>query len=293
MFLVPARARPHSFFFSFLQVGAVETRFRRKCMTVLLALCPLVVEVLLDSDDPASRPTSDTEGTRTWVWRRLKDSGRDGVSEAVRVFESSVSLGAVAVDNSAAVIVGSRRGKAPEIGSGGRAAAAAASSHRMALDDHHHDAEKMEWDQIATSADCYNFARETGIITAGELFLGQQTVDGSSSGGNSSGKESSERRGKGRASGKKRKAGSIGEGSAAAAGADDEDDVAQDATTRPQVLRSLAGVMERFGAFLEAFPFQTLVGQGEAVGDIGIARKGGDRNLSGHSSSDRHVYSLS
>ncbi|CAM9966185.1 unnamed protein product, partial [Laminaria digitata] len=61
----------------------METRFRRKCMTVLLALCPLVV------GDPGYLPP-DNEGARAWVWRRMRKSGRGGgVTEAVRVFEST------------------------------------------------------------------------------------------------------------------------------------------------------------------------------------------------------------
>lgn len=51
-------------------------------MTVLLALCPLIV------GDPGYLP-ADNEGARVWVWRRMMKSGRGGVTEAVRVFEST------------------------------------------------------------------------------------------------------------------------------------------------------------------------------------------------------------
>ena len=51
-------------------------------MTVLLALCPLIV------GDPGYLP-ADNEGARVWVWRRMRKSGRGRVTEAVRVFEST------------------------------------------------------------------------------------------------------------------------------------------------------------------------------------------------------------
>lgn len=50
-------------------------------MAVLQALSPLIV----DFDGLGQH--SDEEGARLWVWRRLQQSGRSGVSEAVRVFE--------------------------------------------------------------------------------------------------------------------------------------------------------------------------------------------------------------
>lgn len=261
---------PHILF----QVGAVETRFRRKCVTVLLALCPLVVEESCDSDDPNAPPPSDNEGTRTWVWLRLKESGRGGVSEAVRVFESSVSQCRSAF-SSAADDVDGGGGSAAGVG-GGEPPAAGAAAGGVEGDDQRHDAEKSEWDQIATSADCYNFARETGVITAGELFLEKTAGDGNSGGGSGNGGS----HGKKRASSKKRKASSTAE-----AGDDAESETR---ATRPQVLRSLAGVMERFGAFLEDFTFQSLVGEeGEAIRKAGIAQDGGGRRLADNSISGR------
>lgn len=52
-------------------------------MAVLLALCPLIIGT------PGDDLPSDEEGTRIWVWRRLRASGRGGVTDAVRVFEAN------------------------------------------------------------------------------------------------------------------------------------------------------------------------------------------------------------
>lgn len=239
-------------------------------MTVLLALCPLVVEASSDSDDPNAPPPSDNEGTRTWVWLRLKESGRGGVSEAVRVFESSVSQGLAACSSAAGVIDGAAASV-----EGGDPQATEIAACGAGADEQRYDAKKSEWDQIATSADCYNFARETGIITAGELFLGKTVGDGNIGGGSGS-------QGEKRASTKKRKASpTVGAG-------DDMETTTR--TTRPQVLRSIAGVMEGFGAFLEDFSFQTLVGEeGEeqAFRDAGISQEGGGRRLVSTNSSGR------
>ncbi|CAM9272339.1 unnamed protein product [Hapterophycus canaliculatus] len=266
-------------------------KFRRKCMTVLLALCPLVVEASFDSDDPNASPPSDNEGTRTWVWLRLKESGRGGVSEAVRVFESSVSQGR-AIFSSPACVTDGGSSSAASVG-GGDPAAAEAAERGVGGDEQRHDAEKSEWDQIATSADCYNFVRETGIITAGELFLGKTVGDGNSSGGSGSGGGE----GQDRASSKKRKVSYTGGGKASAAaagGGGGESDAGDDmqattTTTRPHVLRSLARVMERFGAFLEDFSFQTLVGEEgveAAFRDVEIKREGGGSSSSSNNSSN-------
>ena len=203
-------------------------------MTVLLALCPLVVET---ADNLRDRP-SDSDGARAWVWRRLDGSGRGGVAEAVRVFEG-----------------GARRSRASSASAaGGGGGAERREKHAAAVDD-----EKDEWDRVATSADCYNFVRETGIITAGELFLG--AAPPSDNGGDGS-------QAKGRASGKKRKAASVSldggdDATTAAAAAGPVDEARTFPAAQPRVLRSLAGVVERFGMFLEGFPFQSLVGEGE------------------------------
>eukprot|EP00752_Nemacystus_decipiens_P003549 g3275.t1 len=229
------------------QVGAVETRFRRKCMTVLLALCPLVVEI---TDNLRDRP-SDSDGARAWVWRRLEESGRGGVTDAVRVFEGGPAYS------------GSFASLARAAGGGGR------SGGGEGQEKHGHDDEKDEWDRVATSADCYTFVRETGIITAGELFLGAAppAVNGSGGGGGGS-------QGKDRASGKKREAPSVssndGGDAAATSGRGGRGDEARASpAAQPRVLRSLAVVMERFGMFLEDFPARSIVGEGEKDEDSG------------------------
>lgn len=223
----------------------METRFRRKCMTVILALCPLVVEA---ADDLDTRP-SDNDGARTWVWRHLEKSGRGGVAEAVRVFESSAARSQAVPGGSGSDGFGSAntiRGDHPP--------GAGRNGHEQ------HGGDKREWNRIATSADCYNFARETKIITAGELFLGSASAKSGSSNSTNS------RQGTGRASGEKRKASSSARGgSAAERDGDASGEETKTSPTQPCVLRSLARVVERFGKFLEDFPFQSLVGEEEDV----------------------------
>eukprot|EP00903_Cladosiphon_okamuranus_P011333 g10683.t1 len=235
------------------QVGAVETRFRRKCMTVLLALCPLVVET---TDNLRDRP-SDNDGARAWVWRRLEESGRGGVTDAVRVFEGAASRS---------------RASAGGVGGGDEKRQA-----KLTRDD-----EKDGWDRVATSADCYNFVRETGIMTADELFLGAAPSGGGGGGGGGS-------QGKGRALGKKRKASSVSsdgrDGGPDGVGGGEESGTSSAA--EPRVLRSLASVVERFGVFLEYFPFQSLVGEG-GKGRAGDAQAGGgQRPASSSNNNDR------
>lgn len=237
----------------------METRFRRKCMTVLLALCPLVVEA---ADDLDARP-SDNDGARTWVWRHLEKSGRGGVAEAVRVFESSAAR--------------TQTSSAP----GGCGSGGVGSSNTFGSDHpsgarggwpEQHGGDKIEWDRIATSVDCYNFVRETNIITAEELFLGSAAGKTGGSG----------RQGRGQASGEKRKTSpSSAGGGAAAGGGDSSDEETRTSQTKPRVLRSLAKVVERFGKFLEVFPFQSLVGEEkEAQGrDAGITQDSSSRYI--------------
>lgn len=59
-------------------------------MTVLLALCPLVVGT------PGLPPPPSEEGTREWIWQRLNEAGGGGVTEAVRVFESATMASSAA-----------------------------------------------------------------------------------------------------------------------------------------------------------------------------------------------------
>lgn len=137
--------------------------------------------------------------------------------------------------------------------------------------------QRSEWDRVATSADCYNFGRETGIITADELFLGVKGGEDVAPGGGSGEHERADGggQGKGRASGKKRKVSSPRSGGVAEA---DEGDTS---AAPPRVLRSLAGIVERFGKYLEEFPFQSLVGevmrQGQSPSNAGAneTREGG------------------
>lgn len=251
-----------------LEVGAVETRFRRKCMAVLLALCPLVVEA---ADDLDARP-ADTDGARSWVWGHLEKSGRGGVAEAVRVFESSG---------------GAARSQAASSPPGGRGGGGFGGSDTFGGDHlsgaggggrEQHGCDKTEWDRIATSADCYNFARETKIITAGELFLGSASGKGGGASGSSSSSSDSSQ-GSGRASGEKRKASeSSAAGGAAAGGGEGSGEETKTSSTQPRVLRSLARAVERFGKFLENFPVQSLVGDEEKAGgsDAGVTQ--GSRN---------------
>lgn len=140
---------------------------------------------------------------------------------------------------------------------------------------------------MATTIDCYNFARETGIITTDELFLG---ANGDETGGQEGAGGSPE---SGRASGKKRKASSSGDGRVGPG--------VSTSNAPPRVLRSLAGVVDRFGAFLEGFPFQSLVGTGSnprggdndgrgKFGGTGLVGKDEGRPVSGRAeSSSRSV----
>lgn len=239
----------------------METRFRRKCMTVLLALCPLVVEA---ADDLDARP-SDNDGARTWVWRHLEKSRRGGVAEAVRVFEGSAAR--------------TQASSAP----GGSGSGGVGSSNTFGSDHPsragggwhgQYGGDKGEWDRIATSVDCYNFVRETKIMTAGELFLGPAAGTGCS------GSDGGHRRGQ--SSGEKRKASSSAGGGAVADGRDNSEEETRTSPTQPRVLRSLARVVERFGKFLEDFPFQSLVGEEkEAQGrDAGITQDPSSRYIS-------------
>lgn len=102
-------------------------------------------------------------------------------------------------------------------------------------------AERNRCELIATAADCYQFACETGVITPDELFLQSSSLT-------SSGDCTSDQEGKsaGGGSSKKRKVG------------DNQDEQGM-GSTPPRVLRSLAVVMERYGKFLRYFPFQSLV----------------------------------
>lgn len=211
-------------------------------MTVLLALCPLVVETF----DGLDETPSENEGARIWVWRRLEESGRAGITEAVRVFESSASQ--------------SQAFSPATVGGSGFKAIGGEQGAEL------RENETMEWDRIATAADCYNFARDTGIITAAELFLGAAKVSG---GGTSQGKS--------QASGKKRKASSAREDAAAdGSGGGDNSSYGSEAT-EPRVVRSLAGVVERFGKFLEDFPFQSLAREEEGDRDAGVIHRDGVR----------------
>lgn len=221
-------------------------------MTVLLALCPLVVEA---TDGLSDRP-SDNAGARVWVWRRLEESGRVGVTEAARVFEAAASLSG----SSGAAGGGDQRTAAGALTGAGAAGGAASGGGQEQHGRGHGDDEKGGWDRLAASADCYNFARETGIITAGELFLGATTTGGGRDGGV---------KGQGRTSGKKRKASASASSSAAPAAGE-----VGASPTQPRVLRSLAGEVERFGKFLEDFSFQSLVGEGDG-GEISGGGDGG------------------
>lgn len=194
-----------------MQVGSVETRFRRKCMAVLLALCPLVVAT------PGLTPPGAEEGTRAWVWQHLRDSGGGGVTEAVRVFEIAPGpvLSVLPVDVS--------DGNATPTGG-----------------DRRREQDSTVWERVATAADCYAFACETGVIKPDEMFLGDIPS------GDSDDEGQDEQRS---TSGKKRKP-SGGRGGAGYGGV---------TATPPRILRSLAGLLERSGVFLRDFSFQSLV----------------------------------
>lgn len=221
---LPARISPRNVG----QVGAVETRFRRKCMTLLLALCPLVV------GKRGLPPPPPEEGTRRWVLRRLAEARGEGagVAEAVRVFEGS------------AVSVPATSGAGPAPGRQGLVGERYLASQADACAG------------VATAADCYAFACETGIITADELFLGHGVGEAgvTAGSGGSGGRASS-------APGKKRKADGAEGGGEAAGGC-----------TMPRVLRSAAMVTERYGGYLESFPFQCLVDGDEAAEASGAGR---------------------
>ena len=131
--------------------------------------------------------------------------------------------------------------------------------------------EQHEWDCVATSADCYNFGRDTRIITADEMFLGVEGGENAAPGyedEREKGTGKDQGRGKGRASGKKRKASSPRSG-----GAEEAEGVVS-AAAPPRLFHSLARIIERFGKYLEEFPFQSLVGEVEGRGSASGATDG-------------------
>lgn len=151
--------------------------------------------------------------------------------------------------------------------------------------------QRSEWDRVATSADCYNFGRETGIITADELFLGVKGSEVVAPGGSSEHERADGGgQGKGRASGKKRKVSSPRSGGVAAADGGDT------SAAPPRVLRSLAGIVERFGKYLEEFPFQSLVGEvlreGQSPSNAGASETREERGLARGGATRRPIPSL-
>lgn len=211
-------------------------------MAVLLALCPLVVGT------PGLTPPSAEEGTRAWVWQRLRDSGGGGVTEAVRVFETAPGplLPPLPVDvsgGSGTPVEGDRQTREQDNNS--------------------------VWERAATAADCYAFACETGVIRPDEMFLGD--TPGDEGGGDAD----QDRGGQRSASGKKKRKASGRHGGDGGAGHS-----SGVASTPPRVLRSLAVIVERFGTFLREYPFQSLV----AVEDCGRSAAGGSRRDTGASS---------
>lgn len=238
------------------QVGAVETRFRRKCMTVLLALCPLVV-------GKRGHPTpSSEEGTRTWIWQRLAEAGGRGVTEAVRVFETAPVTGNVLPDRdrpsssgsearSTTTTAGFPSGVGEKV-SGGQ------------------EVEREKCERVATIADCYQFACETGVITPDELFLRD-------TGGNVE-VTADAVRGKSKPGASKKRKATVGVG--AEGGDNEEMGAARETTTPPRILRSLAAVVKCFGKFLEIFPVQSLVA-GERDGSSSTSERAGRGNDSG------------
>lgn len=120
--------------------------------------------------------------------------------------------------------------------------------------------ETSEWDIVATSADCYKFACETGIITADELFLGDRTNVPAMNEDD----EPASSQETGRATGTKRKSAADGGGSSSnVCGPTGSEDV--NSASPPRVLRSLARIMERFGNFFGGFPFQSLTSEASDV----------------------------
>lgn len=189
-------------------------------MTLLLALCPLLV---------ATRglpPPPPEEGTRRWLWKRLAEVGgeSEGISDVVRVFEN-----ASGASPSTTTFVGDELG-----GSFGG---------------------KGGCEAVATAADCYKFACETGIITPDELFLGDWVKAVAAAAGlESSGDGARHIVPKG----KKRKASesapdSPGDGSRNAPG-----EGSGTGTPSPRILRSIRLVADRYGKYLGHFPFEAI-----------------------------------
>lgn len=154
---------------------------------------------------------------------------------------------------------------------------------------HHeeHTAERGGWDHVATAADCYKFACETGIITADELFLGDMDSvphgclgDEEDAGGPGS-------RGGKRAVGKKRSHSGRDEeegkeGSPCGEDAGAREGGGASSGSPPRVLHEFSMVTERLGTFLENFPFQSFVREDDekiaaaGPGKITIGVRGGE-----------------
>lgn len=138
---------------------------------------------------------------------------------------------------------------------------------------------------MATAADCYKFSCETGVIRADELFLGVEGGQGISreeGDAESSGDGGGSQKKNIRAAGKKRKAASGAQESDSPDSAvgdvgTSEESGTVSAATSPRVLRSLASIVERFGNFLNDFPFQSLAGgEGDFQTKTGVTNADGD-----------------
>lgn len=124
-----------------------------------------------------------------------------------------------------------------------------------------HTAERDNWDHVATAADCYKFACETGVITADELFLRDMDNvspgclgDGEDTGGPGFRGSVGKKRGRsGKDEEKGEKGSPSGEDAGALEGGEDSSE------SPPRVLHELSMVTERLGKFLENFPFQLFV----------------------------------
>lgn len=136
-----------------------------------------------------------------------------------------------------------------------------------------HTAERVHWDHVATAADCYKFACETGVITADELFLGD--MDNVPPGCLEDGEDTRGPSVKRGSVGKKRgrsveEEGKQGSSCVEDAGALEGGEAS--AGCSPRVLHELSMVTERLGKFLEKFPFQLFVRKNDEK--VTVARPG-------------------
>ncbi|CAM9437887.1 unnamed protein product, partial [Discosporangium mesarthrocarpum] len=227
------------------KVGSTETRFRRKCMACLLALCPLTLGDLVD-------PPLDEVGLRQWIGTRLDEAG-GGVSEAVQVFEANIRRD---------ITPGQEQVKGWTWGMGDPGQAEEAGEDFTP--------KLRGWMEIlGASTDCYKFAVDTGVITADELFLDGRLASAPSAGAGTGTETGAERTAL--TVGRKRKARRGFSGVEGDSGRDgrEEGDGECMVLTQPHVFEACAVFVERYGAAFTESSVQALLESHYLEGDEG------------------------